>query len=401
MPSVNATTDNTKLTSTIADSKLKVAGDKDTLFTDTLPTSDSDSYQYENERNLRKRRKLSDSTLKDENNTSSSVDSKTDNNLRAKADDLVDNVLEVPTKCAEQVEQFAKYIWHVLDHHNLPQWMRDNEYLLSSHRPPMPSVKQCFKSIFRLHTETVNIWTHLIGTVVFIVLATYYLTVPSVGTKWEEKLIFGAFFTGAIVCLLCSTLFHTFYCYSPNVSKFFSKLDYCGISMLVMGSFVPWLYYAFYCEFGTKVAYLVLIGLLGIGCIVVSMWDKFSQPDYRTYRALMFIGFGLTGFLPTIHYALLFGIKHAFTTGALQWLVLMAILYITGASLYAARIPERLFPGRFDIWFQSHQFFHVFVVAAATVHYYGINILARHRASIGDCRYIDSRADFNIESMIS
>jgi hypothetical protein len=31
--------------------------------------------------------------------------------------------------------------------------------------------------------------------------------------------------------------------------------------------------------------------------------------------------------------------------------------------LYAFRIPERFIPGKCDFWFQSHQIFHLFVVA--------------------------------------
>ena len=45
-----------------------------------------------------------------------------------------------------------------------------------------------------------------------------------------------------------------------------SKLDYCGIAVLTMGSFVPWLYYGFYCQFFTKIFYLVAILLLGKFC---------------------------------------------------------------------------------------------------------------------------------------
>ncbi len=66
------------------------------------------------------------------------------------------------------------------------------------------------------------------------------------------------------------------------------RLDYCGIAILIVGSIVPLLYYQFYCEFGTKVAYLTLIGLLGITCIVISMWDRFSSSEYRVYRARKF-----------------------------------------------------------------------------------------------------------------
>jgi len=177
------------------------------------------------------------------------------------------------------------------------------------------------------------------------------------------------------------------YCHSPKISKFFGKLDYCGIAILIIGSVVPLLYYQFYCEFGTKIAYLSLIGLLGIACIVISLWDRFASSDYRIYRVLLFITFGVFGFIPTCHYILRFGFEHAFTAGATQYLILVAALYVIGAGLYAARIPERLAPGLFDIWFQSHQLFHVFVVAAACVHYYGICILSQNQASyFGDCR---------------
>ncbi|CAF1485526.1 unnamed protein product, partial [Didymodactylos carnosus] len=75
-------------------------------------------------------------------------------NLRDKTDEL-DSVLEVPTKCVEQAKEVGKrVVEYVVDHALLPHWLLDNEFLISGHRPPMPSVKQCFASIFHLHTET-------------------------------------------------------------------------------------------------------------------------------------------------------------------------------------------------------------------------------------------------------
>ncbi len=35
-------------------------------------------------------------------------------------------------------------------------------------------------------------------------------------------------------------------------------------------------------------------------------------------------------------------------------------------------MPERLRPGKFDIWGSSHQIFHVLVVAAAVAHLIGL-----------------------------
>ena len=71
---------------------------------------------------------------------------------------------------AEQAEEFAIAIWHkfqswkVIHFSHLPQWLQDNDFLHFGHRPPLPT-SECFKSIIRIHTETGNIWTHLLGTI--------------------------------------------------------------------------------------------------------------------------------------------------------------------------------------------------------------------------------------------
>lgn len=66
-----------------------------------------------------------------------------------------------------KAEELAKRIWAagwlVVHHNHLPKWLRDNDFLVKGHRPPMNSFWKCFKSVFRVHTETGNIWTHLLG----------------------------------------------------------------------------------------------------------------------------------------------------------------------------------------------------------------------------------------------
>lgn len=64
----------------------------------------------------------------------------------------------------------------------------------------------------------------------------------------------------------------------------------------------------------------------------------------------VFLGLGLSGVVPTMHFTIAEGFVKATTVGQMGWFFLMAVMYITGAGLYAARIPERFFPGKFDIW---------------------------------------------------
>lgn len=55
-----------------------------------------------------------------------------------------------------------------------------------------------------------------------------------------------------------------------------------------------------------------------------------------------------------------------------------------GAVTYACRIPERWFPGKFDIMGHSHQLWHAAVVLAAWVHYCAMMILLQWRDASGE-----------------
>ena len=74
-----------------------------------------------------------------------------------------------------------------------------------------------------------------------------------------------------------------------------------------------------------------------------------------------------------------------YVTGVTVTFMPTFLSFAGGALLYAMRIPEKWFPGYCDIWFQSHQIFHICVVAAAFVHYHGICLLSAHTLSNGDC----------------
>ena len=129
-----------------------------------------------------------------------------------------------------------------------------------------------------------------------------------------------------------------------------SRFDYFGIAFLTVGSFVPWLYFSFYCDWMPQVIYLAIVIVLGVGAVVVSTFDFFAGPRFRPLRAGVFIFFGLSGIAPATHYGVVNGWEKSLEEAALGWLILMGILYITGALLYAGRIPERFFPGKVDIW---------------------------------------------------
>jgi adiponectin receptor len=48
------------------------------------------------------------------------------------------------------------------------------------------------------------------------------------------------------------------------------------------------------------------------------------------------------------------------------------------------RVPERYYPGKFDLWGNSHNIWHFFVVAAAIWHYVGA-LNAYHLRQVTAC----------------
>lgn len=163
--------------------------------------------------------------------------------------------------------------------------------------------------------------------------------------------MFGMFFLGAVLCFSFSWPFHTVYRHSEKVS-------YSGIALLIAGSSVPWLYHS-YCSPQPWLFYLSTICVLGISAIIVAQWHRLATPKHRQTRAGVFPGLGLdlSSDMPTLHFTTSEGFVKGTTVGQMGCFFLMAVMFITRAGLFAARIPERFFSGKFDTWFQSHQIF--------------------------------------------
>ena len=112
----------------------------------------------------------------------------------------------------------------------------------------------------------------------------------------------------------------------------FAKLDYCGIAFLIVGSFVPWLYYSFYCQFFTRLIYMTAISLLGIVTIVITMMDRFATSEYRPMRAVLFVSLGGFGAVPACHHLIMSGWSAALVEAALHRVFIQGGLYILGES---------------------------------------------------------------------
>lgn len=194
------------------------------------------------------------------------------------------------------------------------------------------------------------------------------------------------FLAGGMGCLAFSTLSHLLACHSKPFNLFFWRLDYAGISLMIVCSFYAPIYYVFYCNPYIRTFYLTSISVFGVLAIITLLAPSLSSRHLRPYRASLFLCMGFSGVIPAVH-TLATHYDHPHVVVALGYELLMAILYTTGAVFYVTRIPERWKPGAFDIAGHSHQIFHVFVVLGALAHTLATLLVMEFRRGSPTCTF--------------
>ena len=120
--------------------------------------------------------------------------------------------------------------------------------------------------MFAWTNETVNVWTHLLGFILFLYLCLWdnLVWIPSVDGSFTDRLIltlglmcyqvFVTFWSvtqyNATVfqfCMLASTGYHLFRCHSETACNKWLALDLTGISVGLLGCYLPGIHLGFYC----------------------------------------------------------------------------------------------------------------------------------------------------------
>jgi len=148
---------------------------------------------------------------------------------------------------------------------DLPSWQQDNQYIQTGYRPASGSFRKSFASLGYLHNETVNIYSHFLPSIGFMIVGVFLY--KSLATRYEsatdsDVIAFGCFFLGAAICLGMSGTYHTISNHSHLAAKFGNKLDYVGIIFMITGSFVPSIYYGFYCHPHLQELYWTMVSAL-------------------------------------------------------------------------------------------------------------------------------------------
>ena len=260
--------------------------------------------------------------------------------------------------------------WPQLAHRDeIPKWLRDNDYILTGHPMPTHSYQKSYRLWRCLHMETMNIWTHILGSMAFIAIGIILFNYASaMNTDTYDMIAIGASILSAAICFGLSANFHTLRSHSYNVHHFWGKMDILGICVLAFGGGTSITYYAFYDQRIIQRAYWSLSIFSSLAAAYTLFDTGGGGSKMRTLRGGVFSLLVLSAMLPVFHCVHSLGWAQSCDQIGAQWLLAEAFTLLTAVSAFVGRMPERFSPGSFDIWGHSHQIFHTLAVVGTAFH---------------------------------
>eukprot|EP01114_Cavostelium_apophysatum_P005967 TRINITY_DN17154_c0_g1_i1.p1 TRINITY_DN17154_c0_g1~~TRINITY_DN17154_c0_g1_i1.p1 ORF type:complete len:304 (-),score=22.24 TRINITY_DN17154_c0_g1_i1:342-1253(-) len=245
------------------------------------------------------------------------------------------------------------------------------EHIQNGYRKSSFSISSSAKSIWQLHNQTLDIWSHLIGFLVYVGISVDYFLHHSDGKVFStDSLMFLLYVGGILACFLGSTAFHVFNNHSPRLHDFLLCVDQSAI-VLVFGTTSLFLsYYGFY----RFPQYQALS--FARTCLLCSiLFAVIFTPKLRRFRILalllMFLSEGITvtWMAVVLDYWQL-----------CQRFMITYIFYFIGVVFYISKFPEFKFSGRVDLWCKSHTLWHLMIVfGAVNLYPLALEVFEYHR----------------------
>jgi adiponectin receptor len=170
---------------------------------------------------------------------------------------------------------------------------------------------------------------------------------------------------------LIENSYHIFLDHSSSIRTSTCRFDYLGIVIPLYGTTIAATHFGFRREPRLQDVYQLIATVSAIACAIATFHPTFTK--HRHLRTSLYCLLGLSSFLPIIHGVLLHGMQEHDQQMSLRYYLALGVCHATGAMVYAARVPERWYPRRFDVWGSSHQVMHVLVVLGAGT--YGMGVL--------------------------
>jgi adiponectin receptor len=164
---------------------------------------------------------------------------------------VVDDEKGLPSRSSRDFCENEHQQSHLVSSDSMPDWFETNPYIHHGYRTISNSTRLSFASWCYMHNETVNIFSHFIPAVLFLLGEWYifqYLNARYDEIVLGDYLVLAFFLLSATICMGLSSSYHTLMNHSAVVESIWLRLDLIGIAVLILGSFVSGIYVGFWCE---------------------------------------------------------------------------------------------------------------------------------------------------------
>ena len=247
-------------------------------------------------------------------------------------------------------------------------------YILSGYRRTHQSWKYYLSSIFHIHNETFNIWTHLIGAVIVGFQIVVYYRIYETAQSELRWTVLGYGFC-VISALTFSSIAHLIHSKSRHINYTVFLIDYLGVCFWVYGTGIMTVFgiseasiYPYVKDYYLKwQCFCTLINYVNI--CAAKLWYAHDLGNPR--RTIMVVG-GIGGqfTMNSIPFSWRYYtcmIDQNCHISSLNHVTYVILMFFIVALLFMLRQPEKTWPGKFDIIGGSHQLFHIAVIFAQTV----------------------------------
>lgn len=242
-----------------------------------------------------------------------------------------------------------------------PEHLKHNQYIRTGYRGLL-STGLCWESVFWWTNESINIWSHIFGLVLFICLTAYDMVTINVYASTYDKIVLGCVLLSFEACMILSALYHTFNCRSAEDCEKFLCYDLFGIALSLFAIYMSGIYYAFWCSSNLLTFYISTISVIFVIAMILQIPALNIDPNVKL---LVFVAWAAYGVVPTIHWTIVHGgLANPIVELLLPRVIGMYAISGTAFLIYITKVPERFYSGRFDFIGHSHQWWHLFVVGA-------------------------------------
>ncbi|XP_069118210.1 membrane progestin receptor beta-like [Argopecten irradians] len=259
---------------------------------------------------------------------------------------------------------------HLTHQQEVPEKYREDG-ILTGYRLANQPWRYYIGSLFQIHNETLNVWTHLIGMfIIWYALGQYFL----IYDWWTDKDSWPMLTFGICSSLthLLSSLAHLLHSKNLYVHHLVFMIDFIGVVLFAFGTGILAMY-----SCSDKEMYMVLKPFY-LYVLAFMTWFNhaffcfallcFSGGPQVVKRRALQVGALLVEvvliFIPFFpRYCKCFADPEC-SLRSFDHITLTFPAFGAQAFFFLSQIPERFFPGKFDIVGHSHQIFHVCATVA-------------------------------------